>query len=421
MQSIIIEGGRQLCGEIDVQGSKNSALPIRAATLAVGGTSVIHNCPVLTDITAALKILEHTGCKIKREGHTVTVDASAACRYDIPECMMREMRSSIIFLGALISRFGMARLTPPGGCEIGLRPIDLHLSSLRRMGVDISENGGVLECRAKKGVCAQHIVLAFPSVGATENIMLASLRARGETVITNAAREPEIKDLADFLDKCGAKISGAGQSVIRINGVERMHSSEHTVIPDRIVASTYMACAACTGGKIAINGVCKEHLLPVITVFEASGCRVSVKNSELIIGAPEKLQRIKNLRTMPYPGFPTDSQAMITAMLATAHGTSVITEKIFENRFRHVPELVKMGADIRVEDGCIAVVEGVKRLKGARVSACDLRGGSALAVAALGADGESIIENIHHIDRGCEAIEKSFSLLGADIKRLKNQ
>ena len=375
---------------------------------------------MLTDITAALKILEHTGCKIKREGHTVIVDSSAASRYDIPECMMREMRSSIIFLGALISRFGCAGVTPPGGCEIGLRPIDLHLSSLRRMGVDISENGGVLECRAPCGISPCHIALAFPSVGATENIMLASLRVKGETVITNAAREPEIKDLADFLKKCGARISGAGQSVIRINGVERMHSSVHSVIPDRIVASTYMACAACTGGKIAIDGICREHLLPVITVFEGAGCRIGIKNNELIINAPEKLSRIKSLRTMPYPGFPTDSQAIVTAMLATAHGTSVITEKIFENRFRHVPELIKMGADIRVEDGSVAVIEGVERLRGARVSACDLRGGSALAVAALGAEGKSVIENIHHIDRGCEAIEESFSLLGADIKRIKN-
>lgn len=420
MEKLVISGGRALNGKILLQGSKNSALPILAATLAVSGTSVIHNCPVLTDITAALKILEHTGCKIKREGHTVIVDSSAASRYDIPECMMREMRSSIIFLGALISRFGMARLTPPGGCEIGLRPIDLHLSSLRRMGADISENGGVLECRAPCGISPCHIALAFPSVGATENIMLASLRVKGETVITNAAREPEIKDLADFLKKCGARISGAGQSVIRINGVERMHSSVHSVIPDRIVASTYMACAACTGGKIAIDGICREHLLPVITVFEGAGCRIGIKNNELIINAPEKLSRIKSLRTMPYPGFPTDSQAIVTAMLATAHGTSVITEKIFENRFRHVPELIKMGADIRVEDGSVAVIEGVERLRGARVSACDLRGGSALAVAALGAEGKSVIENIHHIDRGCEAIEESFSLLGADIKRIKN-
>lgn len=418
MEKLVINGGRVLDGKVSLQGSKNSALPILAATVAVGGISVIHNCPRLTDISAAIKILEHTGCKIKREGHTVTVDASAACRYDIPESMMREMRSSIIFLGALLSRFGSAAVTSPGGCEIGLRPIDLHLSSLRRMGVEINENGGILECKTQSGICGCHISLAFPSVGATENIMLAALSAKGETVITNAAREPEIKDLADFLEKCGAKISGAGQSVIRICGGERLSPSEHTIIPDRIVASTYMACAACTGGRVAVSGVEKEHLLPVISAFEASGCRVSVKNGELITKAPKKISRIRFLRTMPYPGFPTDSQAIVMAMLATADGTSVITEKIFENRFRHVPGLIKMGADIRVEDGCVAVVEGVERLRGARVSASDLRGGSALAVAALGADGESVIENIYHIDRGCESIEESFSLLGAEIKRV---
>lgn len=420
MEKLIISGGSALDGKISLQGSKNSALPILAATVAVGGTSVIHNCPRLTDISAALEILEHTGCKIKREGHTVIVDASAACRYDIPEKMMREMRSSIIFLGALLARFGCAQVTPPGGCEIGLRPIDLHLSSLRRMGVEISENGGILECRTQREIRGCHIGLAFPSVGATENIMLASLSAKGETVITNAAREPEIKDLADFLTKCGAKISGAGQSVIRINGEEKLNAAEHTIIPDRIVASTYMACAACTGGTVAVSGVEKEHLLPVISAFEASGCRISVKNGELITKAPKRISRIKSLRTMPYPGFPTDSQAIVMAMLATADGTSIITEKIFENRFRHVPELIKMGADIRVEDGCVAVVEGVESLKGARVSAGDLRGGCALAVAALGAEGESVIENIYHIDRGCESLEASLSQLGADIKRMQN-
>ncbi|MBQ2841763.1 MAG: UDP-N-acetylglucosamine 1-carboxyvinyltransferase [Clostridia bacterium] len=419
MEKLIINGGRVLDGNIVLQGSKNSALPILAATVAVGGTSVIHNCPKLTDISAALKILEHTGCKIKREGHTVVVDASSVCRYDIPEKMMREMRSSIIFLGALLARFGFASVTPPGGCEIGLRPIDLHLSSLRRMGVEITENGGVLECRVQERFRGCHISLAFPSVGATENIMLASLSAKGETVITNAAREPEIKDLADFLIKCGAKISGAGQSVIRINGGEKLNAAEHRIIPDRIVASTYMACAACTGGRVAVSGVEKEHLLPVISAFEASGCKIAVKNEELLIKAPERLSRIKTLRTMPYPGFPTDSQALVMAMLVTADGTSIITEKIFENRFRHVPELIKMGADIRVEDGCVAVIEGVERLRGARVSACDLRGGCALAVAALGAEGESVIESIYHIDRGCESIEESLSLLGADIKRTK--
>lgn len=419
MEKLIISGGNRLDGKVDLQGAKNSALPILSACVAVDGISVIHNCPDLTDVTAALKILEYIGCKIKREGHTVTVDSRSANRFDIPESLMREMRSSIVFLGALLARFGAACVSSPGGCEIGLRPIDLHLSALRSMNVRISERRGLLECFADGGMKGCGVTLAFPSVGATENIMLASLNAAGETVITNAAREPEIVDLADFLCKCGAKISGAGQSVIRIKSGKMFSDVEHTIIPDRIVASTYMACAMTAGGRVAVSGVDREHLAPVTCVFEAAGGRVTFGNNELIIEAPKRISRVKSVRTMPYPGFPTDSQAIIMAMLAKARGTSVITEKIFENRFRHVPELVKMGADIRVEDGCVAVVEGVEKLHGAAVSATDLRGGCALVVAALGAEGETTVSEIQHIDRGCETIEKSLSAFGAEIKREK--
>ncbi len=416
MEKLVINGGRKLDGKINLQGSKNSALPILSACAVVDGISVIHNCPDLTDVAAALRILEHIGCKVSREGHTVIVDASGANRFDIPEKLMREMRSSIVFLGALLARFGAACVSSPGGCEIGLRPIDLHLSALRKMNVYINETGGVLEC-ATDNLCGASINLAFPSVGATENIMLASMGAKGETVIRNAAREPEIIDLADFLNSCGAKIYGAGQSVIRIKPIKKLCSAEHRIIPDRIVASTFMACAAAAGGMISIDGVNAEHLFPVIPVFETAGCEVKTKNSELIIKSPERLSRVKSIGTMPYPGFPTDSQAIITAMLAIAKGTSIISEKIFENRFRHVPELIKMGADIRVEDGRVAVIEGVKKLYAANVSSSDLRGGCALAVAALGAEGITVVDEIHHIDRGCEALEKSLSALGADIKR----
>ena len=417
MKKIVINGGRELNGSVSLQGSKNSALPILAATAAVDGISVIHNCPDLTDVSAALKILEYLGCKTKREGHTVIVDASCINGCNIPEKLMREMRSSIVFLGALLARFGKGNATLPGGCEIGLRPIDLHLCAFKNMGIEIAENGGRLECTAQNGIKGCHISLAFPSVGATENIILASMAAQGETVITNAAREPEIVDLANFLNKCGARIRGAGQSVIHINSAEKLQPAEHSIIPDRIVASTYMACAATAGGTVAINGVIREHLVPVIHVFETAGCRIMHSGSELIIKAPRRASRIRYLRTMPYPGFPTDSQAIVMAMLCKANGTSVITEKIFENRFRHVPELIKMGADIRVENGCVAVVEGVERLRGAKVFASDLRGGCALAVAALGAEGETVIGDIYHIDRGCENFEMSLSALGADIKR----
>lgn len=417
MKKIVINGGGKLNGRVELQGSKNSALPILAAAAAVDGVTIIHNCPDLTDVTAALKILEHIGCKTKREGHTVIVDATGVYRFDIPETLMHEMRSSIVFLGSLLARFGKGIVTPPGGCEIGLRPIDLHLSAFNSLGIETAECGGKLECTARNGIKGGHISLSFPSVGATENILLAAATAQGETVISNAAREPEIVDLANFLNKCGARIRGAGQSVIRVVPANRLHSAEHIIIPDRIVASTYMACTASAGGTVAVDGVIREHLIPVIPVFESAGCRVIISGRELVIRAPERLSRIRYLRTMPYPGFPTDSQAIVMAMLARANGTSVITEKIFENRFRHVPELIKMGADIRVENGCVAVVEGVEKLNGARVSATDLRGGCALAVAAVGACGETVISDIHHIDRGCENFEMSLSRLGAEIKR----
>lgn len=416
MENLIISGGIRLEGKTRLQGSKNSSLPILAACAAVNGISVIHNCPRITDVDIAVAILERLGCRVSREGGTVTVDSGDINCSAISEELMSEMRSSIIFLGALLARFGRGSATLPGGCEIGLRPIDMHIAAFRSMGVVIEESGGSMECTAPNGLAPCRISLSFPSVGATENIMLASLAAKGETVITNAAREPEIKDLADFLNECGAKIIGAGQSVIRIYGGRRLTGAEHRVIPDRIVASTYMACAAVTGGRAVVTEVEREHLAPVIPVFELCGCKIDFANGEMSVTAPKRAERIKYLRTMPYPGFPTDSQALVTAVAATARGTSVISERVFENRFRHVPELIKMGADIRVEDSCVAVVEGVPSLHGAKVTASDLRGGSALIAAALGARGESVIDGVRHVLRGCEDVCGNLSRLGADIK-----
>ena len=416
MENLIISGGIRLEGKTRLQGSKNSSLPILAACAAVNGISVIHNCPRITDVDIAVAILERLGCRVGREGGTVTVDSGDINCSAIPEELMSEMRSSIIFLGALLARFGRGSATLPGGCEIGLRPIDMHIAAFRSMGVVIEESGGSMECTAPNGLAPCRISLSFPSVGATENIMLASLAAKGETVITNAAREPEIKDLADFLNECGAKIIGAGQSVIRIYGGRRLTGAEHRVIPDRIVASTYMACAAVTGGRAVVTEVEREHLAPVIPVFELCGCKIDFANGEMSVTAPKRAERIKYLRTMPYPGFPTDSQALVTAVAATARGTSIISERVFENRFRHVPELIKMGADIRVEDSCVAVVEGVPSLHGAKVTASDLRGGSALIAAALGARGESVIDGVRHVLRGCEDVCGNLSRLGADIK-----
>lgn len=419
MENLIISGGIRLEGKTRLQGSKNSSLPILAACAAVNGISVIHNCPRITDVDIAVAILERLGCRVSREGGTVTVDSGDINCSTIPEELMSEMRSSIIFLGALLARFGRGSATLPGGCEIGLRPIDMHIAAFRSMGVVIEESGGSMECTAPNGLAPCRISLSFPSVGATENIMLASLAAKGETVITNAAREPEIKDLADFLNECGAKIIGAGQSVIRIYGGRRLTGAEHRVIPDRIVASTYMACAAVTGGRAVVTEVEREHLAPVIPVFELCGCKIDFANGEMSVTAPKRAERIKYLRTMPYPGFPTDSQALVTAVAATARGTSIISERVFENRFRHVPELIKMGADIRVEDSCVAVVEGVPSLHGAKVTASDLRGGSALIAAALGARGESVIDGVRHVLRGCEDVCGNLSRLGADIKVIK--
>lgn len=412
-----IQGGRRLTGAVRLQGAKNSALPILAATVAVGGKSVLHRCPHLTDIDATIEMLRHVGCRVTQAGDVVTVDASAADTWEIPERLMREMRSSIIFLGALIARFGRATVTQPGGCDIGLRPIDLHLSALQAMGVQVEEQGGRICCAAPAGVNGVELPLALPSVGATENILLAALCARGETVIRNAAREPEISDLAAFLRACGAEIDGDGESTVRVRGGLPLHGAEFTIMPDRIAAATYMACAACTGGAVEIAPVIPEHLSPVLPVFRMAGCTLALQGQTLRLTAPARLRRVRSVRTMPYPGFPTDAQAVVMAMLATAQGTSVIAEKIFENRFHHIPELRKMGADIHTEDCGLAVVEGVPRLHGAAVTAGDLRGGSALVAAALGAEGETTVARIAHIDRGLERFEQALRSLGAEIER----
>lgn len=420
MEKIIINGNRRLNGEITVQGAKNSVLPILVATLLVNGVSVIHNCPVLSDVEATIKILQYLGCKVAREGHTVTVDSTSVNRNDVPDNLMREMRSSIVFLGGILGRMGKAVLSTPGGCEIGLRPIDLHLSSMEQFGATIATENGFLVCSAEaKGLVGTRITLSFPSVGATENIILAAVMAKGTTIITNAAREPEISDLADFLNRCGARIHGAGDSTVTIEGVNGLHSTEHTVIPDRIVASTYMIAAAMTNGKICLRDIIPAHIGPTIQPLREAGCDVTVSGRWVCLSAPPKLKRIRMIRTMPYPGFPTDVQAQMMALTTICEGTSVIVENIFESRFKHIGELIRFGARINVE-GRMAVIEGVKHLNGANVRATDLRGGSAMILAGLNAYGTTEITEIHHIDRGYEAPEKVLGELGADIKRVKD-
>ncbi len=418
LNKIIVTGGNKLHGEISVQGAKNSVLPILVATLLVNGVSVIHNCPHLTDVDATIKILQYLGCVVTREGHTVSVDATTVNRCDVPDSLMREMRSSIVFLGGILGRMGKAVLSTPGGCEIGLRPIDLHLSAMEQFGAQIITENGLIECSAlEKGIEGTRITLSFPSVGATENIILASALAKGTTVISNAAREPEISDLADFLNRCGAKIYGAGDSTITIEGVNRLYPSEHKVIPDRIVASTYMIGAAITGGSIVLRDIIPSHLGPIIQPLRESGCDISVNGRCVRLTAPVHLKRIRMIRTMPHPGFPTDVQAQMMALTTIADGTSVFIENIFESRFKHIGELIRFGAKISNE-GRMAVVEGVKYLNGANVKATDLRGGSAMILAGLCARGTTEITEIHHIDRGYEEPEKVLSNLGADIKRV---
>ncbi|MBP3691960.1 MAG: UDP-N-acetylglucosamine 1-carboxyvinyltransferase [Clostridia bacterium] len=417
MSKIIIKGGNRLCGRVAVHGAKNSVLPIMAATVICNGVNVIHNCPEISDVETSIKILTHLGCVCSRQGSTVTVDSTGVDKTDIPEALMREMRSSIVFFGSVATRCGCCKLSSPGGCELGPRPIDLHISSLRELGLDINEDGGYLCGRCKGRICGKRITLSFPSVGATENIILTAATARGCTIICNAAREPEICDLQNFLNSAGADIRGAGSDTIIINGVDKLKGTEHTIIPDRIETATLLSAVAITGGRALITDVMPSHLSAVISVMREAGCEIRVNNNTILINAPLRLGRIPMLRTMCYPGFPTDAGPPILAMTTVAQGCSVFAENIFENRFRYVDELKRLGAKVNVQ-GKIAVIEGVRRLCGANVNATDLRGGAALAVAALAADGKTVIDKINYIDRGYQKIENSLAMLGADAVRI---
>lgn len=415
MSVLVVNGGRPLAGSVAVRGAKNSVLPILAATLLNAGRNVLHNCPDLRDVESAIRILRHLGCRVTREGETVTVDSSVIERWDVPDALMREMRSSVIFLGPLIARCGRACMTTPGGCELGPRPIDLHLDALRRLGVSVEEAGGRIVCEARH-MEGRDIILSFPSVGATENAMLAATACSGVTRIINAAREPEICDLQEFLRKTGASVSGAGGSEIVVVGGSTRHDTEHRIIPDRIETATYLCAAAACGGDITLCGCEPEHVGTVTSVLSEAGCEIDIAGRSIRLRADRPLRAFAPVRTMPYPGFPTDAQAQMMACACTAQGTSIFLENIFENRYRHVGELSRMGARIRVS-GRVAVVEGGVPLHGASVRSTDLRGGAALVIAALAAEGESRIGDVHHIDRGYQSIECVLSRLGADIRR----
>ncbi len=416
MQAIIVEGGRPLVGGVRVHGAKNSVLPILAAAILAPGQSVIHNCPPLSDVAASLDILRHLGCRAEQHGTDLTVDATALTGSSVPDALMREMRSSVIFLGAILGRTGEAELTFPGGCELGPRPIDLHLRAIRELGAEVKEEGGRLHCRGK--LTGKEIVFTRPSVGATENAMLCAVTAEGTTTLHNAAREPEIVDLQGFLRAMGAEVQGAGSSTILIQGGRPLHGGEYTVLGDRIVACTYLAAAAAAGGAVTVTGAQPGHFSTVTAVMAEAGCTVRTGPDWVELVSREGLKGVRPIHTAPYPGFPTDAQPPVLAALARGRGTTLFVEHIFENRYRHAQELCRMGADIKVE-GRVAVVSGVPSLHGAAVEAADLRGGAALLVAALGAEGESRITGLRHLDRGYANLEDSLSALGGRVRRVE--
>lgn len=415
MPHICIKGKNPLFGEIDIQGAKNSALPILSASLLCGGESVIHNCPDISDIKAARDILEFLGCSVKRHEGTLVVDSSGFNCREVPEKLMREMRSSIIFLGALAAKCGSAFLSLPGGCELGPRPIDIHIRALEKMGMTIFQKNGRLDCFCEKGLEGCDILLPFPSVGATENIMLAAVKARGKTTINNAAKEPEISDLARFLNGCGANIHiDPITGKITVYGVKKLFGCEYTVIPDRIAAATYLSAVGACGGRVIINSVCPDHLVSVLCCFRRAGCNISADKNTVEIEVKERPQGFGRIRTGVYPAFPTDAQPALMAMATVCGGQTVFEENIFENRFTQSKALKKMGADIEV-DKKVARVRGVPELIGADVDAADLRGGAALVIAGLCAAGKTRVGNVHFIKRGYENLVENLRSIGADI------
>ena len=413
MSYLMIGGGRPLHGRIAVQCAKNSVLPVLAAALLAGDACRIAACPRLSDVEAAVEILRHLGCTAQWDGGDLLVDTTHISRCDIPEELMRKMRSSVIFLGAILSRCGQAELSYPGGCELGPRPIDLHLTALRTLGAEINEIGGSLLCRANR-LRGADIVLTLPSVGATENAILAACGAEGTTVIANAAREPEIADLQDFLQKLGVEIHGAGTSAITVQGKGTLHGCTHRCIGDRIAASTYLCAAAAAGGQITLTGIDYRHLATVTTALHQAGCRLQCDDDTITLESSGRLRSIAPVHTSPYPGFPTDAQPLLMAALLRSEGATMFVENMFESRYRHVPELLRMGAEIRLE-GRVAVVCGVTDLHGAAVRSADLRGGAALVIAGLQAQSVTQIHNMHHIQRGYQDIAGDLAALGAEV------
>ena len=416
MGRFIIEGGHPLNGSLKVQGAKNAALPILAAGIMSRGEVALTNCPCIRDVDNMLDILGELGSGVERRGETIKLSPGDASRCVMPNRLSKELRSSIFMLGPLLSRFGRAVCTYPGGCEIGHRPIDLHLRGLAALGADIREERGRIVCEGKQ-LHGTDIHLDYPSVGATENIMMAAASAKGDTCITNAAREPEIEDLQNFLNTIGCSIWGAGTSTLYIRGgMEYVPSAVYSIMPDRIAAGTILCAAAVAGGNVTLTDVYCDHMGAALAKLREAGCEISQRGDSITIGMKGRPREIKLIETFPYPGFPTDMQAQFFALCTVAEGTSVIVENLFENRFRHCAELAKMGAMITQKDRT-AVVRGVERLSGANVSARDLRCGAALVIAGLGAEGITIVDNTELIDRGYQELDKVLCSLGARITR----
>ena len=416
MDKLVIKGGKKLSGDVTVSGSKNAALPIFISSLLASGTHEIHNVPFLRDINTTIKVMETLGAKVEGNGNIVKIDTAGINNHEATYELVKTMRASVLVLGPLLARLGRARVSLPGGCAIGARPINLHLKGLEAMGAEIHLEHGYVEAKARR-LKGARINFDTSTVGGTEHLMMAAATAKGETILENAAREPEIVDLAEVLNKMGARVEGAGTDTIRIAGVSELQPFTHSVMPDRIEAGTFMVAAAITGGDIKIHNMRLDHLDALVFKLQDAGVEISNKDNVVRVKGSRRIKSV-NIKTRPYPGFPTDMQAQMMALMTVADGASVISENIFENRFMHVSELIRFGADI-ITEGNTATVKGVRKLSGAPVMATDLRASASLILAGLAADNTTEVSRIYHLDRGYESIEKKLAGLGADIKRVK--
>ena len=420
MEKIIVRGGQRLHGTVKVEGAKNAVLPVIAATLlASDGKSVIRDVPTLSDVYTINEVLRNLNAEVVFENNTVVVDASRELKVEAPFEYVRKMRASVLVMGSLLARNGRARVALPGGCAIGSRPIDQHLKGFEAMGATVKVGNGFIEAEVDGRLKGAKIYLDFPSVGATENIMMAATLAVGTTIIENVAKEPEIVDLANFLNKMGAKVRGAGTGTLRIEGVDVLFGGDHNIIPDRIEAGTFMVAAAITGGNVLVKGAVPEHLSSLIAKMEEIGVMIFEEEDGVRVIGPDRLKAV-DIKTMPHPGFPTDMQSQMMALLLRAEGTSMITETVFENRFMHVEEFRRMNADIKIE-GRSVILNGLSNLQGAEVSATDLRAAAALILTGLVADGVTRVTELKHLDRGYVDFHEKLADLGADIERILDQ